>query len=131
MTEEQRIFNYCLSRARRVIENAFGILVARWRNFYTPIVASIENSESYVLATLVLHNYLRQTDNAFYTPAGFIDSENGSGEILPGEWRNTVPNARSAMSDIPNVRGSRYRDDALVMRESLKDFVNWQCWMAN
>ena len=68
-------FNRIL-RARRVIENRFGILVARWRLYRTPIVASVENAESYVLETLALHNYLRLTDNATYTTKGLVDSEN-------------------------------------------------------
>ena len=68
-------FNRIL-RARRVIENRFGILVARWRLYRTPIVASVENAESYVLGTLALHNYLRLTDNATYTTKGLVDSEN-------------------------------------------------------
>ena len=54
----EQILNNRLSRARRVIENTFGILVARWRLYCTPIIVSIENAESYVLATLALHNYL-------------------------------------------------------------------------
>ena len=52
---KEQIFNYRLSRARRCIENAFGILVARWRIFRTPIIANIENVESYIKAAFILH----------------------------------------------------------------------------
>ena len=40
--EEQRIFNYKLFRASRVIENAFGILAARWQVFMQPIQSTVE-----------------------------------------------------------------------------------------
>ena len=59
LDNEHRISNYRLSRARRTIGNAFGILCACWRTFYTPIRAKVENVENFVLACLALHNYLR------------------------------------------------------------------------
>ena len=54
--ESQAIFNYRLSRARRVIENAFGILAARWRVLMQPLQTSSENAETIVKATICLHN---------------------------------------------------------------------------
>ena len=126
MTEEQRIYNYRQSRARRVIENTFGIFTARWRILSTPIRATVENTEKYVLACMALHNYLRQTNNALYTPAGFIDSESSDGALKPGSWRNDLPENQlhCALQNIPPLRGCRYRDECIHMRDSLKDYLN-------
>ena len=85
LTEEQKIYNYRLSRYRRVIENAFGILSGTWRIFHRPIRATVEHVERYVLAALALHNYLRPRSTASYTPNGFVDSEERDGSIHLGE----------------------------------------------
>ena len=99
LDEASNIFNYRLSRARRDIENAFGILVARWRIFRGFIRSSVENVERYVLAALCLHNYLRQTDNASYCPSGCIKH---------GEWRSIVT-SRDGLVDF-QIIVSRYCD---------------------
>ena len=123
LDKEQRIFNYRLSRARRTIENAFGILCARWRIFYTPIRGKVENVENYVLACLTFHNYLRLTDTASYCPFGFIDSYDSTGNLKEGEWRGLATRSEG-MLPINRVKGSRYSNDAVEMRNSLRRFVN-------
>lgn len=60
LDRDKRVFNYRLSRARRIIENTFGILVSRFRIFNQPINLKLENIEKVVMATCVLHNYLRK-----------------------------------------------------------------------
>jgi len=54
----KKVFNYRLSRARRVVESAFGILVARWRIFRKPIIACTSTVQKIVQASIALHNFI-------------------------------------------------------------------------
>ena len=77
------------------------------------------------MATICLYNYLRQTDTARYCPAGFVDSFDGTGQFKPCEWRRLVEaQGNGCLTDIPNVRGSRYTGNAIEMRDALRDYVN-------
>ena len=70
-----------------MIENSFGILAARWRLFRRPIIASPQRVRLYVQAAVALHNFLRTTESGVYCPPGFIDGEDGSGNLIDGGWR--------------------------------------------
>lgn len=39
-------------------------------------------------AAIALHNFLRTEESAVYCPAGFVDGEDGSGNIIRGSWRD-------------------------------------------
>lgn len=59
--EGNKIFNYRLSRARRVVENAFGILANRWRVFRANIQVQPKYVDNIVLAACCLHNMLSRS----------------------------------------------------------------------
>lgn len=63
LTAKQRVFNFRLSHVRRIVENAFGILTARFRIFRRPICLNIDSIDKVILAACVLHNFLKQTSN--------------------------------------------------------------------
>jgi hypothetical protein len=91
LTHEQRIFNYRLSRAHRIVENAFGILANRFRVFMTPIYLEPSKVEALVLASCALHNFLRErsASRKVYTPPGFVDNEDETTHrVTTGEWRS-------------------------------------------
>ena len=123
INELRKIFNYRLSRARRVIENTFGILVAAWRALQSPIDATPEKVEKRALACIALHNYLCQTDSARYNPTGFIDSEDSTGIIKKGLWREEANNG--TFQDIGIARPRKHKSSAADTREALgKYFVS-------
>lgn len=54
----EHIFNYRLSRGRRMVESAFGIMASRFRLLRTTIEISEKNVKLCVLAICALHNWL-------------------------------------------------------------------------
>lgn len=86
---EQRIFSYRLSRARRVVENAFGIMSNKFRVLLSAINLSPEKVEKIIFACTALHNFLRREHESFYSPVGSLDNENVvDGVVTPGAWRD-------------------------------------------
>lgn len=55
----KRIYNYRHCRARRVVENTFGILSQKFRIYNRKIQAIPENADNIILATCVLHNFIK------------------------------------------------------------------------
>ena len=89
LTVDKRVFNYRLSHARRVVENAFGILANRFRVFMTPMNLGPEKVETITLACCILHNFLRSKVAArtIYMPPGSVDVEDADTHIVQhGEW---------------------------------------------
>ena len=58
LSYDKSIFNSCLSRARRIVENAFGILAQSFRVFDRRFHMDGHNVIKIVNDTRVLHNYL-------------------------------------------------------------------------
>ena len=95
LTDDKRIFNYRLSRARRVVENAFGILANRFQVLLKTIaLQDTAKVEAVVLACCALHNFLRTESGNLYT-GGIVDREGPNHVTIPGSWRRD-PGLRQA-----------------------------------
>ncbi len=119
MDKDERIFNYRLSRARRIVENAFGILANRFRCLLRTLPQRVPTVISIVLACVCLHNLMR---SRYPGPQNaVVDREDNHHNIIPGAWRETV--------DIPEVgnagrRGNFATRDARDQRDYLKAYYN-------
>lgn len=112
---QQRVFNYRLSRARRISENAFGILVERFRIFEKPIPMKVETTECIIKATCALHNWLRKTTSRTYFPTGCVDIEDiENGTIIPGEWRK---HKSDGITPLGHVGSNNYSRNAANKRD--------------
>ncbi|GFX22000.1 protein ALP1-like [Trichonephila clavipes] len=120
LSKECLVFNYRLSRARRVSENAFGILAARFRVFGTTILTSVPNTKLIVLAACSLHNFLTNRSKNTYIPEDCADREDIlNGVLIEGNWRQNT-NPLISCQRISS-RGSNYAKD---VRDRFCNFLN-------
>ena len=76
-TSPERIFSYTLRRARRIIENIFGVLSLKFRVLLKTIGLHPDKVESVIMSCIYLHNFLTRNSiiKGFYTPPGPFDSK--------------------------------------------------------
>lgn len=65
ITAMQRIFNYRHSRARRIVECAFGLLKSKWQIFDKPLGWDVQKSEQIIFAIICIHNFLLESEEDF------------------------------------------------------------------
>ena len=119
LSHDERIFNYRCSRARRVVENAFGILAMRFRCILTTQATQPHNAKKITKACICLHNVMRmrypQLQNAD------LDAEDANGDLIPGAWRG-----QAVMHEMEQVeRGQNWENRAgKTQRIYLKHYYN-------
>ena len=87
MTHQQRVYNYRLSRARRVVENAFGLLAARFRCLLHTLPLATDRVIKITHACSVLHNFLRLRNPTVDVATLDQEDPQHNHEIIPGSWR--------------------------------------------
>ena len=105
----ERVYNYRLSRARRVVENAFGILAARFRVFHRTMDQRPDTVDRIVKATCVLHNML-QKDNV--TPAPDLQEDVDDDSLAAG------------LLPLQPTRGYRASHEAFNIRNNFRDYFS-------
>lgn len=130
-----RIFNYRLSRARRIVENAFGIIANRFRVLRNPISLHPDRVQNVVLAICALHNFLMSTKETqrAYLYSGLLDCEiTESHDVLLGDWRKE---SEIICSLYPLQGGNRhhYSNSQKTVRDEFREYfmtrdgeVPWQ-----
>jgi len=109
LTNEKHLFNYHLSRARRVVESAFGILTQRFRIYHRKMCLLPETVVSVIKATVVLHNML-QAVSAQTASCDFSANDEEHSDILGDLGRATGPQGGCVQE----------RTQAMTVREAFK-----------
>ncbi|XP_060598125.1 uncharacterized protein LOC132751923, partial [Ruditapes philippinarum] len=86
MEYHERIFNYRLSSARRVVENTFGILAHKFRVWLRTMNQRPETCRKIITTCVILHNLIRLRYPAIHK--NLMDLEDQNQDVIQGAWRN-------------------------------------------
>jgi hypothetical protein len=119
---DDKIYNYRLSRASRISENGFGILVSQFRVFEKTIACNVTTVDKILRTACALHNWLTNNAMETYLPRGSVHTEDmDRSEIIPGSWRSEV----HGMVDIKRFGSNHHSQQAKAIREVYKQyFIN-------
>ena len=124
LSRQQRIFNYRLSRARRVVENAFGITAMRFRCLLTTMAQRPENVQTIVYTACVLHNLIRIRKDALTGALEGDRVEPETGNIIPGTWRTATVGNQVNLTGLDVTGGNTSTKTAKQQRDVLCAYYN-------
>ena len=114
---EQLVFNYRLSRARRVVENLFGILASRFRCLLHTLEVTPKKAVSITKARLTLHNLFR---DRYGVNNVSVDEEDDNKDMIPGQWRTDA-----VMHEVEaQLRAPRANAAGQALRTALQHYFN-------
>ena len=120
LTRVERIANYRISRGRRVVENAFGILVSRFRVMLTTIELPPEIVREGIFTCVVLHNVLRSQYQGQHG-----GQQPGDDDDVPGDCR-LFGGAAGGGPDRNPAREAKRQSDYLKDYFNNEGAVAWQ-----
>ena len=121
------IANYRFSRGRRVVENAFVILVQRWQILLGTMLQVPETAQVIVEACICLHNMMRLRYPGLQN--AILDQEDEDHNIIPGAWRDGAELLELQIARGPNrdaVIAKRQREYLKMYFNSAAGSVSWQ-----
>ena len=120
LTDEERIYNYRISRARRVVENAFGILANRFQVLMSTMQHQTSTIRLIVQTCMCLHNLMRTRYPRMQNQ--LVDQEDPNHNIIPGAWRRGRQMRDCVVP--PGPAHNRATNEGKAKRNLLKHWVN-------
>ena len=132
------MFDYRLSRNRRIIESSLRIATARLRIFRRQINAKVSTVTPVTKVIVGLHNFLRKLNHEGenqYCPLNYVEREEND-HVIPGAWRQEQ-SLIYGLKDVRIIDSNNYSKTAKVIWDKFKDYfvnegaVDWQWDIVN